>query len=216
MEVIHRGQFGEVLGIAPIFKGKKDGFYVDVGAHDGVTDSNTLHFEQLGWRGICIEPHQSFYPQLVKNRPRATCLDCAIWDEELESVDFHVTAVGGWSRIGGPLPNADHRIVGIQHPHTRILNNVLQEYDAPAPFDLLSVDVEGTEWHILNGFNLDKYRPRIVIIEDLERKKQFDTFFKGYTGVYSYERGINRCTNVIYCLRKEDAEIVKNGWGRNL
>ena len=214
MEITHRGQFGEVWGFAPVFNGKTDGFYVDIGAHDGISDSNTFHFDRLGWHGICIEPHRTFYPQLVKNRPRATCLNCAVWDEELESVDFYVTAVGGWSRIGGPIPNADWPIVGIQHPHTRILNNVLQEYNAPAPLDLISIDVETSEWHVLNGFDLDKYRPRIVVIEDMGMKRQFDSFFEGYTGVYSYFLGV-RGSNVIYCRETDDAKIVERRWRRN-
>jgi len=215
MEVIHRGQFGEVAAIAPVFKNKLDGFYVDVGSHNGITDSNTFHFACLGWRGICIEPHKKFYPQLVKNRPNATCLDCAIWDEELESVDFYATAPGGWSRIGEPLPHAEWPTAEIQHPHTKILDDVLREHNAPAPFDLLSIDVEGTEWHVLNGFNLEKYRPRIVVIEDLKRNKQFDTFFEGYAGVYSYECGTRRGSNVIYCREPEDTEIIKKRWRRN-
>lgn len=215
MEITHRGQFGEVVAIAPVFGDTTDGFYIDIGSHDGITDSNTLHFAHLGWRGICVEPHKKFFRQLVKNRPSATCLDCAIWDEELETVDFYATAKGGWSRIGGPLPNAEWPTVEVQHPRTKILDNVLQEYNAPAPLDLLSIDVEGTEWHVLNGFSLDKYRPRVVIIEDLEKKKQFDTFFEGYTGTYSYDRGIGRCTNIIYCRELEDAEIVSKKWQRN-
>jgi len=45
------GQFGEVSIIEPLLCGIKKGFYVDVGAHDGVTDSNTLYFYRRGWRG---------------------------------------------------------------------------------------------------------------------------------------------------------------------
>lgn len=207
-------QFREDHAILPVFADQPEGYFVDVGAHAGVKDSNTLLFEKRGWRGICIEPHQSFYPQLVKNRPRSICLDCAVWDEELESVDFHVTAVGGWSRIGGPLPNADWPIIGIQHPHTRILDNILQEHGAPAPLDLLSIDVEATEWHVLKGFNLERYRPRIVIIEDMDMKRQFDSFFTGYTGVYSYHLRIGG-SNVIYCREPDDAKIVRERWRRN-
>lgn len=45
------GQFGEVSIMEPLLRGVKKGFYVDIGAHDGVTDSNTLYFYRRGWRG---------------------------------------------------------------------------------------------------------------------------------------------------------------------
>ena len=53
-----------------IFKGYKNGFYVDVGAHDGISFNNTLYFEKNNnWTGINIEPIKSVFDKLVINRP---------------------------------------------------------------------------------------------------------------------------------------------------
>jgi len=214
MEVTHRGQFGEVAAIAPVFENKLDGFYVDIGSHDGITDSNTLHFSHLGWRGICIEPHLTYYPRLVKNRSSAICLNIVVWDEALPSISFYATVPGGWSRAEAPDPRSRHAYVDIQHPTTQTLDYILERYGTPTPFDLLSIDVEASEWHVLRGFTLSKYRPRIVVIEDLEKKRQFDSFFTDYVGVYSYYLGV-RGSNVIYCREPGDAKVIERRWRKN-
>lgn len=202
------GQFGEDAALWGIFHDKKDGYFVDIGALDGVGSSNTLIFERAGWHGICVEPHSRFYPLLVKNRKQSICLNCAVWDENLESVDFHETLPGGWSRVGSP---GKREVVRITHPETRTLNSILDEHHAPPEFELLSIDVEGTEWHILEAFDLCLYLPRVVIIEDLLRNAQFDSFFSDYFPVYSWKQG-KAGSNVIYCREYEDYEIIKQRW----
>jgi len=82
------------------------------------------------------------------------------------------------------------------------------------PLDLLSIDVEASEWHVLRGFTLSKYRPRIVVIEDLEKKRQFDSFFADYVGVYSYYLGVMG-SNVIYCREPGDAKVIERRWRKN-
>src|SRR3974390_100826 len=60
------------------FCGKRNGVFVDVGAYDGISFSNTLMFErELGWTGLCIEPNPDVFPRLIENRS-ATCLEIAI------------------------------------------------------------------------------------------------------------------------------------------
>ena len=61
-----------------VFCGMRNGVFVDVGAHDGISFSNTLMFErELDWTGLCIEPNPDVFPQLIENRS-ATCLEIAI------------------------------------------------------------------------------------------------------------------------------------------
>ncbi len=49
-----------------VFKGRKSGFFVEIGAHDGVRFSNSAFLErERGWRGICVEPHPKIFPELV-------------------------------------------------------------------------------------------------------------------------------------------------------
>ena len=68
-----------------IFKGYKNGFFVEVGANDGLFISNTLYFENNNnWTGINIEPIESLYNKLVINRPKCINYNCAIYSSEGE------------------------------------------------------------------------------------------------------------------------------------
>jgi FkbM family methyltransferase len=199
-------QQGEDRALYSLFKDQNHGFFVEVGAHDGISNSNTYLFELMGWRGICIEPHKHFYPKLKRNRPNSVCLNFAIWDEDAETCDFHATKMGGWSRIGSPIErpkNHPNPYIEVQHMPLRTLNRVLRENGAPRFFELLSIDVEGTEWHTLRGFDLRYYLPRIVVIEHVHVKKPLTPYFDeaSYTPVYW---GIN----TIYCRDRGDVEVV--------
>lgn len=75
------------------FWGKKEGVFVDIGAHNGVTYSNSYFFEKLGWKGLCVEPIPECYQQLVKNRKCVTVQGCV--------TDF--TGKGEFVRIKSPV-----------------------------------------------------------------------------------------------------------------
>lgn len=201
-------QFGEDVAIAPLFKGRQSGFYVDIGSHDGVRDSNTLYFaKNHGFKGVCVEPHRVYYPRLVSNRSEAKCLNVAVWKEDLDEMLFYATAPGGWSRLEIPLPYADHTPVAVYKVKTITMRRLLQENDVPWGFDLLNIDVEGHEPEILSTFDIDEYMPRIVIIEDI-RHVGFDDIFKDYYGVYGWKQRVGG-SNIIYCLYEDDYRIVK-------
>jgi hypothetical protein len=69
-----------------IFKGYKHGFYVDVGAHDGISINNTLYFEKNNnWTGINIEPIKQVFEKLVINRPNDINLNCAVCNNDGET-----------------------------------------------------------------------------------------------------------------------------------
>src|SRR5262249_54497200 len=64
-----------------VFRGMRNGVFVDVGAHDGISFSNTVFFErELGWTGLCIEPNPDLFTQLIDNRS-AICLNIGIANE---------------------------------------------------------------------------------------------------------------------------------------
>lgn len=71
-------QLGADLVAYALHNGKKDGFYVDIGANDGVSISNTLLFENLGWQGFCVEASPKTYEALRKNR-KCDCYNLAVF-----------------------------------------------------------------------------------------------------------------------------------------
>lgn len=215
-------QCGEDKALLPLFGRQHKGYFVDVGALDGIGRSNTYFFERLGWIGICIEPHKHYFSLLMKNRPKSVCVDVAVWDVDAETSDFYATKAGTWSRVGSPpslevLKRLGHhgwyaraRQAGIQvqHPKLRTLDHILEQHNAPTRFELLSIDVEHTEWHVLKGFSLGRYLPRIVIIEDL-----FMEGFNSYFGPSNYTQvRARKSHNTIYCRDREDAKTVKKNW----
>ena len=93
-------QSGEDFIAWHYFDFKKNGFFVEIGAFDGIHLSNTYSFERAGWRGICVEPHPEYFPICKKNRPNSICLHLAcIEDENIHQVEFNAEKLGLLSGI---------------------------------------------------------------------------------------------------------------------
>jgi FkbM family methyltransferase len=152
------------------------GLAVEVGAFDGVHLSNSYSLEVLGWQSICIEPNTLVFPHLLKNRPKATNINLAVIDDSnLHLVDFFVEEIGV---LSGCAPDIDdiqrrynNRGLIFKEParikvNASTLDQILvHEGVLPGEIDLLSIDVEGFELVVLRGFDLNRYRPKLIIIE---------------------------------------------------
>ncbi len=146
-----------------IFGEKERGYFIELGANDGLTQSNTAFFEKTrAWRGVLIEPSLSAYKMCLTRRPNSRCFHCAC-----VGPDFEGSTVRG--DFNGHLMNS---IDGVRLGATplvtvnaRTLESVLDEAAAPAAPDFLSLDCEGQELQILKGLNLDRYRPYYMLIE---------------------------------------------------
>lgn len=168
-------QEGEDMILSRIFEGKKTSkFYVDVGAHHPQRFSNTYHFYLQGWCGINIDPlpgGMSFFQEI---RPRDINLECALSDkeDELTYYEFNEPALNSFSleltkaRVG----LRDYRLVGKRKIQTRRLEDVLDEHLPDGQhIDFLNIDVEGLDLRVLWSNNWEKYRPGVVLVEDLLR-----------------------------------------------
>lgn len=194
-------QFGEDKVLEKLFP--DIGVFLDIGAHNGVTDSNTKMLEERGWNGICVEPHSVFYRALKKNRT-AICFNYVIWDENLPSVEFHETAPGGWSRVDG---GGEHPTMRVTNPEAVTLDTLLEDYDGT--FDFVSIDVEGHEDHVLDGWRtMKRFDPRVVLIEDLSLSGQYKRYFGSYKEVCGWSQGKSG-SNVWYLRDEQDYERVK-------
>lgn len=150
-----------------IFPNKKNGYFVEAGAADGVSDSSCFFLEkQMGWRGICIEPHDQFFPQLIKNRPNSIhvnkCLansggvvDFAVSSNGINPFVSGVREVLAAHKWGGGLVLANAEIV----PKTSAtLAEILREHKAPNEIDYGAFDIEGSEFEAMRSFPFDEYR----------------------------------------------------------
>lgn len=166
-------QFGEDRLLARIFADINDGLCVEVGANDGVNDSTTLFFEKLGWACVLVEPNPALCNQ-IRNSRNGRLFECAVSSSRGSAVLNIAEGPGrahGVSALGEPTL-AGRRIASFGFESrpvpvaTRTLNDILEEANIDRPLRFVSIDVEGHELDVLQGFSLGKWRPTIVLVED--------------------------------------------------
>lgn len=147
-------QYGEDKWIVENLNPPDFGFFCEVGAHDGISASNTRHFEEKGWHGVCVEADPFNAAKCILNRKCFT-VACAAGLPGLEPFWFTPDDRG----LGGLKRNFQTSFYVPVVPLSEILNRV-KIHD----LDILSIDTEGTEldvWKSLHGL----WMPRIVIVE---------------------------------------------------
>jgi FkbM family methyltransferase len=162
----------EDMYLLRIFGRTHRGFYVDVGANDGTFVSNTHALYRQGWRGICIEPNPAAYAVLKARRPDDVCLNLAVGNSDgvVELSWSGEITEGSAVRT----PSSGGRSARVEQT---TLAQILSAKHAPANIDLLTIDVEGMEYQVLEGLDWQLHRPRIVIVEyNSESKVNYDAF----------------------------------------
>lgn len=166
-------QEGEDMILARIFEGQKSGFYVDVGAHHPQRFSNTYHFYLRGWRGINIDAAPGSMALFDAVRPGDINLETPISGERqvLTYYSFNEPALNSFSPELARERDGlrDFHIVSEQRLETRTLAEVLDERLTPGTeIDFMSVDVEGLDYQVLKSNDWTRFRPRVVLAEDLD------------------------------------------------
>jgi FkbM family methyltransferase len=170
-------QFGQDLFVLEVLGGMRGGFFLDSGAADGVSVSNTRLVEaSFGWQGICVEPNERMFAALVKNR-RCRCLNCCLYDRDGE-VDFLDNAfmLGGiideyhpahleFAKTTFRVPQDENGRPITAPKAARTVRSVLRDCGAPSTIDYWSLDTEGSELAILKSFPFDEYTFRVLTVE---------------------------------------------------
>ncbi len=170
----------------------KSGVFVDIGAHNGITFSNSCFFEkELGWTGICVEPIPEVFAQLEANR-KCTCIQGCITNHSgtqkflrVLSPATHVEMLSGLvekydpihykrmnlelSQSGGSLQSIDVKCY--------LLNDVLKQ-NRITHVNLLSIDTEGGEFEILSSIDFSKCQVDVITVEDNYNDPRFIPFLK--------------------------------------
>jgi len=165
-------QEGEDIILRRLFGKQDTGFYVDVGAHHPKRFSNTYFFYKMGWRGINIDAMPGSMKSFKKIRPRDINLEKAIADKKqvLTYYIFNEPALNGFSKELSEERDGkgNYFIKFTKDIETTTLNEILDNYlPKNQEIDFLSIDVEGLDFVVLKSINLEKYKPKIILIEIL-------------------------------------------------
>jgi len=155
----------EQILVREFFGGARSGFFVEVGANRPQQESQTWHLEQLGWTGVLVEPQPKLASDLRNARSAEVfAVACSSPQNAGRRMQLHLAGALSALNRDRMAPGAQPQEV-IEVP-VRTLDDILCEAGAPLGFDFLSVDVEGHELEVLSGFDLARWRPRLVLLED--------------------------------------------------
>ena len=167
------------------FQNKNNGYFVDIGAHDGVTFSNSKFFEDLGWDGVCIEPNPIVFSLLESNR-NCKCVEKAISDSKKISQFFQI--IDGPDMLSGLVD--EFTDTGI-HRINQELKDAVDGFDyinvecdlfenivSQNHIDFLSLDTEGNEMKILQSIDFEKFNIDVITLENNEYDNKFQLYLK--------------------------------------
>jgi len=165
-------QFDEETLIRHFFKDVREGFFVDVGAGDYQANSTTFYLEQhLGWKGIAIDANRARRTSYAQHRPQTKFFHFFVADKSDEETDLFMplgrldSASGDRKLVlaADPYEDAPSKIVKIK-VRTITLNRLLDLLQIKT-IDFLSMDIEGGEVAALAGFDIKRFKPKLVCIE---------------------------------------------------
>ena len=204
-----------------VFKGYKNGIFVDVGSYDGVGFNNTLYFEKYNnWAGVNIEPIKRVYDKLLINRPNSININCAVCNNDGQT-EF-LCNTGYTEMISGIKSTFDPRhfyrlerenkqmgsTTEVINVNTKKLETICDE-NKLTHINYLSIDVEGAEFEVIKSINFDKVFIDVIgfennyndtsipIVKYLENKnfvvihKSLDIFMIHKESVFNKYRVIN-------------------------
>jgi len=162
-----------------------DGFYVELGAHDGITQSNTYYYEKnKDWKGILIEPTPKLFKECKQNRSQRNlffCNACVSFNFTKKNVNLiysnlKTTSIDQTSKsfrdnhLSTPELNFFEKQTTFL-AEARTLDSILYEANAPKKINFLSLYVEGAEFEVLSGINFNNFSFQYLIVETNKFKK---------------------------------------------
>lgn len=166
-------QEGEDLILARMFEGRSKGFFVDVGAYHPYRFSNTFLLYNAGWRGINIDATPGSMRAFEQMRSEDINIECFVGNPASEKTFtcYNEPALNTGSQVvleSRVLPSSHYWAVGASTVRPRSLSSILDEYKPrDVTIDILSLDVEGCEEEVLESNDWSRYRPEVIVMEQL-------------------------------------------------
>jgi FkbM family methyltransferase len=205
-------QHGEDSLLWDLLGEKLVGYYVEIGAHNGVNLSNTYFFESIGWRGLLVEAHPELAEMCRRARPGSIVVHAALGPPNAgDRTRFSmVQGAHGVDALSFTIANDSHlsrirreggEIVEVDVPRTTL--SQLLEQEQPQSIDFMTIDVEGAELDVLLGADLERWRPRVLVVED--NSMGSDPRVRDYLQQFGYRRLLRCGCNDIYSLYPDTA-----------
>lgn len=174
-------QSGQDKWVCDFFNYKKNGYFVEVGAYDGIQTSNTYYLEkELGWNGICIEANLEIFKILKQNR-------------QSNNINVAVSSSKGLCNFNGDRINTFGHVVECD-----TLNSILYNNSYKQKIDYLSLDIEGMEYEALKSLDFNYWDIQLITVEhnlyctnDIEKNKIYDLLSS---------KGFERVVEDVKCL----------------
>jgi len=155
------------------FQNKTDGYFVNIGANDGVSLDNTLLFEKEGWTGVCIEPNPEIFKKLIDNR-KCICHNVALSDSDgvvnFLKIEGYSEMLSGILEFYDPrhLQRVDYelKMYGGSKTIIEIEAKKFSSLNIKKEIDYVSIDVEGAELKILENIDFSTYDIHVLSVEN--------------------------------------------------
>ncbi|MEO8165113.1 MAG: FkbM family methyltransferase [Betaproteobacteria bacterium] len=183
-------QEGEDMILRRLFEGRREGFYVDVGAHHPMRFSNTYFFYRQGWRGLNIEPNPdaALGFRLFRHRDIHVQAGADIIAGEMRYWCFDEPALNTFDEalMRERISRTPYRVIETRMVTVDRLESILGQFlPANQKIDFISIDVEGGDLQVLQSNDWARFRPALVLVEvlgwrlDLADKHPIDEFMRG-------------------------------------
>lgn len=212
MEKKYYSQNGEDILLWHLFADQPSGIFVDIGAHNGLVLSNTLSFEQQGWTGLCVEAHPVYAKECAANR-KAIVVHAAAGKEDKDGVVFYMTNMGHLSTLDKSLEGYfksafKKHFTGFKEVKVplRTVTTMLDrcKFDH---IDFISIDVEGTELDVLQGLDLKRFKPRIILSEAMNQslERKLIAYLTAQNYIFARKAGYN----LFFCTNAADVPMLR-------
>ena len=173
---------------------KKNGFFVEFGATNGKSLSNSYLLEKyFSWDGILAEPARIWHSALSDNRICKIDKRC-VWSVSGAMIDFReipkhpqISTIENFKNVDAHSKKREK--ANLYSVESISLNDLLDHHSAPKNIDYISIDTEGSEYEILENFNFDSYKVKIFTIEHSYTEEKREQIFqllssRGYDRVH--------------------------------
>lgn len=180
---------------------------IEIGAADGIMGSNTKHFEEIGWECLCIEANPINFEKCKLIRKNVVW--CAVSDnKDYKESEFTICTLEGGNQTAVSSLKVDERLFNIHKKYsptlstvkvpTKNLDCIIEENNFNGEIDFISLDIEGTELDVLKGFSINKYSPKLFVIENAHNENHVEN----YLFEFNYVKVFTYVDNDFYIMKK--------------